>query len=197
MLYEEFLAGTKAVDTTETYAEYQRVEAIYMQSDLMTKEDAYRMAKVETVAQRKAKLRKAQKAELQWVLENIIPAAAFIRGMSEKEDIEECIIADFTAMFHSFRRPEKETWLDRDTRVLLESKLFVIGLVDNEWSMAVELLQKEEPWGDIWMENLQKIHYQKYLEGLKKAMLWRLPSIGTYKGAWTSGRLTREEAMTQ
>lgn len=117
--------------------------------------------------------------------------------MNEQEDIEECIIADFTAMFHSFRRPEKETWLDRDTRVLLESKLFVIGLVDNEWSMAVELLQKEEPWGDIWMENLQKIHYQKYLEGLKKAMLWRLPSIGTYKGAWTSGRLTREEAMTQ
>lgn len=86
MLYEEFLAGTKAVDTTETFAEYQRVEAIYMQSDLMTKEDAYRMAKVETVAQRKAKLRKAQKAELQWVLENIISAAAFIRGMSEKED---------------------------------------------------------------------------------------------------------------
>lgn len=117
--------------------------------------------------------------------------------VNEQEDIEECIIADFTAMFHSFRRPEKETWFDRDTRVLLESKLFVIGLVDNEWSMAVELLQKEEPWGDIWMKNLQKIHYQGYLEGLKKVLLGRLPSIGTYKGAWTSGVLTREEAMAQ
>lgn len=112
--------------------------------------------------------------------------------MIEQEDIEECIIAGFTVMFPSFRRPEKERWLGRDTRVLMESKLFVIGLEDNEWSMAVELLQKEDPY-DNHLEGLQKRHYQRYLDGLKKVLLERLPSIGTYTGAWTSGTLTREE----
>ncbi len=85
MLYEEFLAGTKAIDTVETFAEYKRVEAIYMQSDLMTKEDAYRMAKVETVKQHEAEMKAERKKELAWVLENIIPGAAYIRGMAEKD----------------------------------------------------------------------------------------------------------------
>lgn len=86
MLYNEFLEGTGAVDTQETYDEYKRVEAIYMQADLMTKEDAYRMARIVTVKEHEKAMKKARKAEEAWVLDNIIPAAAFIRGMSEKED---------------------------------------------------------------------------------------------------------------
>lgn len=86
MLYEEFLKGTGAVDNQASYDEYKRVEAFYMVCDAMTKEDVYRMAKVETVAQHEARMKKARKAELKWVMENIIPAAAFIRGMSEKKD---------------------------------------------------------------------------------------------------------------
>lgn len=86
MLYEEFLKGTGAVDSQASYDEYKRVEAFYMACDAMTKEDVYRMAKVETVAQYEARMKKARKAEMKWVMENIIPAAAFIRGMSEKED---------------------------------------------------------------------------------------------------------------
>lgn len=31
------------------------------------------------------------------------------------------------------------------------------------------------------------------LECIKTALLTRLPEIGTYAGAWTSGRITREE----
>lgn len=84
MLYHEFLEGTGAVDNQASYDEYKRVEAFYMACDGMTKEDVYRMAKVETVAQHEAKLKKARKDELAWVMDNIIPAAAFIRGMSEK-----------------------------------------------------------------------------------------------------------------
>lgn len=86
MLYNEFLEGTRAVDNQASYDEYKRVEAFYMACDGMTKEDVYRMAKVETVAQYEARMKKARKAELEWVMENIIPAAAFIRGMSEKND---------------------------------------------------------------------------------------------------------------
>ena len=39
MLYSEFLEGTKAVNNEATYAEYKRVEQIYMAADMMTKED--------------------------------------------------------------------------------------------------------------------------------------------------------------
>jgi len=111
----------------------------------------------------------------------------------EKDDILECFIEGFTRMFPSFRRAETaELWLE-DSRVILESKLFHIAVEDNEWSLAVKLLQKEEPWGDVWMENLQKRLYKKYMEGMKRCLLEVLPSIGTYTGPWTSGRITREE----
>ena len=86
MLYHEFLEGTGAVDNQASYDEYKRVEAFYMACDGMTKEDVYRMAKVETVAQHEARMEKAREDELAWVMQNIIPAAAFIRGMSEKKD---------------------------------------------------------------------------------------------------------------
>lgn len=84
MLYEEFLKGTGAVEAKASWDEYQRVEQIYMESDHMTKEDAYRMARVETIKEHEKKMAREGKMEMAWVLENIIPAAAFVRGMSEK-----------------------------------------------------------------------------------------------------------------
>lgn len=95
MMYSEFLAGTGAVESPETYKEFQRVEQIYMESEHMTKEDAYRMARVETVKQHEAKMKVERKSELAWVKQNIIPAAAYIRGMSEKQDY---FRRDFTYM---------------------------------------------------------------------------------------------------
>lgn len=85
MLYEEFLKGTGAVETKSTWDEYQRVERIYMESNLMTKEDAYRMAQVVTIKEHEKMMARERKTEMAWVLENIIPAAAFVRGMSEKK----------------------------------------------------------------------------------------------------------------
>ena len=86
MLYNEFLEGTGAVDNEASYAEYKRVEVIYMESDHCTKQDAYRMARVETVKQYEKRMKKARKDEEAWVLDNIIGACAFIRGMSEKRN---------------------------------------------------------------------------------------------------------------
>lgn len=120
---------------------------------------------------------------------------------NEEDDVLECFVYDFRQMFPSFERAGPNEWLrngpygDRSRRVILESKLFYICVEDNEWSLAVELIQKEEPWGLPWMENLQSRLYQKYLEGMKKALLNRLPGIGTYSGAWTSGRIKREECL--
>ena len=100
-----------------------------------------------------------------------------------------------------FEKASGDEWIraglygDRSRRVILESKLFYVCLEDNEWSLAVELIQKEEPWGLSWMENLQKRLYEKYLDGMKKALLNRLPSIGIRTGAWTSGTIKRDEVM--
>lgn len=113
----------------------------------------------------------------------------------EEDDVLECFMDDFAKMFPAFTRSGSNEWIGNSVRVILESKLFYIGLEDNEWSVAVKLLQKEEPWGLNWMENLQGMLYQKYLEGMKTSLLKRLPSIGVYGGAWTSGRITREEIL--
>lgn len=83
MLYNEFLAGTGAIDNQANYNEYKRVVQIYMESDHCTKEDAYRMAKVIT----EKDIKKQRKDEIEWVKQNIISAAAFVRGMSEKNGI--------------------------------------------------------------------------------------------------------------
>ena len=37
--------------------------------------------------------------------------------------------------------------------------------------------------------------YQSYLDGIKKCLLNRLPSIGCYAGAWTSGFIKREDLV--
>ena len=75
--------------------------------------------------------------------------------------------------------------------VIMENNLFEIEIEDNQWSYAVKLIQKEH-----WcysLEGLQAKHYMNYLEGIKIALLDIFPSIGSYRGAWMSGRITRED----
>ncbi len=76
--------------------------------------------------------------------------------------------------------------------VILENELFKIEVEDNTWSYAVKLIQKE-CWYDNHLEGLQKKHYKNYLDGIKMSLLEIFPSIGCYGGAWTSGRITRED----
>lgn len=82
MLYSEFLAGTGAVDNQESYNEYKRVERIYLEADSSAKEDAYRMARVVT----EEDVERERNDEIRWVEQNVISAAAFVRGMSEMAD---------------------------------------------------------------------------------------------------------------
>lgn len=75
---------------------------------------------------------------------------------------------------------------------ILENNLFEIEIEDNQWSYAVKLIQKE-CWYDNHLEGLQKKHHETYLNGIKTILLELFPSIGCYKGAWTSGTITRED----
>ena len=94
----------------------------------------------------------------------------------------------FLDMVPSFRRCAKDTYVD-DKLILLENGLFYVAIEDNEWSLAVELIQKEDDY--VNLEGLQMSHYQTYLFRMKCALLAQLPSIGTYCGPWMSGRITK------
>lgn len=103
------------------------------------------------------------------------------------DDVFSKFITDFQKRFPSFKECNK--WVSREQHAILESKLFYIALQDNEWSLAVELLQKEDPY--LTLENLQKRHYQAYLDGIREALFDQFETLGTYTGAWTSGTISR------
>lgn len=124
--------------------------------------------------------------------------------MEEERDILECFIGSFTRMFPSFRRMEKDRWVrngwygDFCRRAIMENGLFYIAIEDNEWSVAVELLQKGNTYEDGYLSDdgrllgLQAKHFQRYMDGIKECLLERLPSIGTRTGPWTSGVIRRD-----
>ena len=101
-------------------------------------------------------------------------------------------ISDFTQKFKSFSMCNE--WISRDEKAILENKLFYIAITDNEWSMAIKLIQKEQGYYDNGnIENLQAKHYKTYLEGIKECLFNQFEELGTYGGAWTSGRIGRQQ----
>lgn len=75
---------------------------------------------------------------------------------------------------------------------ILENGLFTIEIVDNQWSYAIKLLQKEDEYynnGNI--ENLQKKHYQNYLNGIRDCLFNQIDEIGTYCGPYTHGTIEK------
>lgn len=111
----------------------------------------------------------------------------------EEESVLEGFMDSFQEKFPSFARPESDIYLkSNQSRAILENGLFYIAIEDNEWSLAVELLQKEDPY-DNHLSGLQSRHCQKYLDGIKRSLLECLPSIGVRTGAWTSDTITRED----
>lgn len=110
------------------------------------------------------------------------------------EFISQANYEDFISEFISLFRGKFKSFsaTGKDYGVIMENNLFEIEVEDNQWSYAVKLIQKEH-WC-FSLEGLQAKHYKNYLEGIKTVMLEIFPSIGCYGGAWTSGRITREDA---
>lgn len=106
------------------------------------------------------------------------------------DQVLEAFMETFQKRFPSFERFAPETWKG-GRQLLLQNGLFLVAVEDNEWSLAVELLQKEDDYRSL--EGLQSRQYQRYLDGMRDALLEQLPSIGTYTCPWTSGTITREE----
>jgi hypothetical protein len=111
-----------------------------------------------------------------------------------REDWENSLyqfINDFTQRFKSFSRCDE--WISGDDRAVLENKLFYIAVADNEWSIAIKLIQKEQGYYEGNIENLQAKHYKTYLDGIRDCLFNQFEELGTYTGPWTSGRIRRPE----
>ena len=106
------------------------------------------------------------------------------------DDVVYNFTSAFTKRFPSFSICSK--WMDkyRDATAIMENNLFWVAVEDNEWSVAVKLIQKEDPY-DNHLEGLQKRHYQRYLDGIRDALFEQFDELGTYAGAWTSGCIKR------
>lgn len=103
-----------------------------------------------------------------------------------RDDFEKTFVEDMIGMYTSFTPCEE--WISNSRRAILENGLFWIALEDNEWSVAVELLQKEDV-----PEGFQKLRFAEYLEGIKLSLFNQFDSIGVYAGPWMSGLISREE----
>jgi hypothetical protein len=73
----------------------------------------------------------------------------------------------------------------------LQNELFYICAEDNEWSTAIELIQKEAELGPD-LSGLQAQHYETYLNGIRDVLLEQFNQIWTYGGPWTSSPIRKE-----
>lgn len=101
---------------------------------------------------------------------------------------------DFLQMFISMMKKKFPSFVPtgNDFGTIMENSLFEIQIEDNEWSYAVELIQKENYW-DNCLCGLQKRHHQNYLSGMKDILLDIFPEIGCYSGAWTHSVIKRND----
>lgn len=89
----------------------------------------------------------------------------------EEEDVLECFCAELRKLCPSFQpAANSNVWLGNERRVILENELFYICVEDNEWSLAVELVQKDgySDCQSAWLAGLQKRRYREYLDSMKK-----------------------------
>lgn len=106
-----------------------------------------------------------------------------------RDEFEHKFVETMKSRFHSFEYINK--WISRTRRALLENKLFYVVVEDNQWSIAIELIQKEGEYGGEEMVGLQMGLYKRYLEGMKAILLELNGEVGIYCGAWTHGTIRK------
>lgn len=115
---------------------------------------------------------------------------------SEWEDSLWQFKKDIQRKFKKFKECDK--WISRYERAVLENKLFYIVVEDNEWSMAVKLIQKEqEYYQDGNFKNLQAKLCKIYLDGIRDCLFNQFDELGVYDGVWTSGRIRKGEVNNE
>ena len=106
------------------------------------------------------------------------------------DEVMEQLEEDIKSRFKSFARCDK--WLTNTQHAFLQNGLFYICTEDNEWSVAIELIQKKDEFAGERKENLQRQHFKNYLKGIRNALFNQFEEIGAYGGAWTHMTLKRK-----
>lgn len=99
-----------------------------------------------------------------------------------RHDFEIHFVERMMARFGSF--DYVNAWISNSRRALLENRLFYIVAEDNEWSLAIELIEKDVDSSEI---GLQMGLYKKYLKAIEEILLDMNGEAGIYAGAWTHG----------
>lgn len=99
----------------------------------------------------------------------------------------ENLTSDFTTRFPSFSKCDQ--WISKSLHARLENKLFYVCTEDNEWSVAVELIAKD----DETLAGLQFKHYLNYLHGIRDTLFLQFSDLYVRTSAWTSGRIERPD----
>ena len=106
-----------------------------------------------------------------------------------------------------FNQNKDVKWFDRETRILLENKFYILAVADNEWSMGFTLIPK-----DFWDENSiydfeteqeERDAYDTFIKEqksflplYKKVLLQTLfnftQELYMPLGPWTSGKITKD-----
>lgn len=88
---------------------------------------------------------------------------------------------------------EENNVYNGDCKILLKDDLFMIGLEDNEWSVAVKILQTEADSWYLDLSPIQKEYLPYYRYCLMSALFEMYNTLGIYGGAWTSGTIKQCE----
>jgi hypothetical protein len=91
-----------------------------------------------------------------------------------------------TKKYPSFKSAEKQG-RNGSGRIVLESAFFQIAVIDNEWSVAWCLLERDDISGTAGNRALMRRNYKSYLEAIKNALIDGWGEAIAYGGAWTHG----------
>lgn len=97
--------------------------------------------------------------------------------------------SSFMKRYRSFSKCDE--WVNRYRHAIMENELFYVAIEDNEWSTAVMLLEKEDPY-DASFGGLKAKHHVNYLNGIKDCLFEQFERLGVYGGPWTHGTIKKE-----
>jgi hypothetical protein len=100
------------------------------------------------------------------------------------DDFISNISCDFVHKFNSFILEKTgRAWIDNETRIIAQNNLYYLAIQDNQWSLAIKLIQKDD------LESLQKKHFKSYKKALVQILFDYASEVYGYDSAWTSRKL--------
>lgn len=102
------------------------------------------------------------------------------------DNFKSAFIKAMQAQFPSLKAVDKTV---RGVHYLLENNMFQIGFEDNDWSVAVELIQKK-----CKNPGLQANLYPSFSTGMRDILITQVGEIHLRTGSWTTDTIDKQKA---